>query len=117
MVHGRIDVLGIRDTGGDLSGSAELISVEVKAGRQPFTRAAGQAYGYSVYAERCYLADVRRGRPPFRDEEIAIASRLGIGLLAVGAGNRIQEVLSSPVHEPIQAMRLQAIEKLGYSEC
>src|SRR5687768_3129010 len=89
--HGRIDVVGLRDIGGNLSGKAEVVSVEVKAGRQPFATAAGQAYGYTAYADRAYLADYRTASPPFRTGEVAIASRLGIGLLAIRARGPIQE--------------------------
>ena len=56
---GRVDVVGLRDIGGDLSGALEVVAVEVKNGNQPFNTAVGQAYSYSVYAERCYLADAR----------------------------------------------------------
>ena len=116
--NGRIDIIGIRDIGGDLTGKTELISVEVKAANQPFATTAGQAIGYSVYAERCYLADLRSGKEPFSQEEIAIASKLGIGLLAIKrSGNLIEEVLSSPIHSPIDYMKHEVIEKLGYSSC
>jgi len=62
---GRIDVIGLRDIGGDLSGAIEIIRVEVKDGNQPFNTATGQAYSYSIFAERCYLADSRSGVNPF----------------------------------------------------
>jgi hypothetical protein len=116
--NGRIDIIGIRDIGGDLTGKTELISVEVKAANQPFATTAGQAIGYSVYAERCYLADLRSGKEPFSQEEIAIASKLGIGLIALKrSGNVIEEVLSSPIHSPIDYMKHEIIEKLGFSLC
>src|SRR5437870_13771626 len=51
----RIDVLGIRDMGGDLSGEVETIAVEVKRGSTPFSNACGQTLGYRVYANRVYL--------------------------------------------------------------
>jgi hypothetical protein len=115
--YGRVDVVGIRDFGGELGGEAELIAVEVKAGRQPFNTATGQAYGYSVYAERCYLADFRTSRPAFTLAEIDVASKLGVGLLAIGRRGTVQEVLSSPQHQPMITMRGQLTEKLGYSTC
>jgi hypothetical protein len=40
--HSRIDVVGVRDTGGDLSGEVEVIAIEVKRGSFPFANAAGQ---------------------------------------------------------------------------
>ena len=57
--HGRIDVIGLRDAGGRLSGRAEVVAIEVKRGNAPFATSVGQAHGYSIYADRCYLADVR----------------------------------------------------------
>ncbi len=113
---GRVDVIGIRDVGRDLAGSYEVIGVEVKAGYQAFGTAAGQAYGYSVYAHRCYLADLRSGRQPFSLDEITIASRLGIGLLAI-TQNRVEEVLAAPLLHPVEAFQLELIEKIGFSLC
>lgn len=40
--YGRIDIVGIRDVGGDLSGEIETISIEVKRGSEPFATACGQ---------------------------------------------------------------------------
>lgn len=34
--HGRIDVIGLRDAGGRLSGRAEVVAIEVKRGNAPF---------------------------------------------------------------------------------
>ena len=115
--HGRIDVAGLRDVGGDLSGKCELIAIEVKAGRQPFATAAGQAYGYSVYADLTYLADLRPAGKDFSDAERAIAARLKIGLIALRGNGRIAEVQTSPLHEPIEGLRLQVIEAMGHAVC
>src|SRR6266516_7021822 len=70
--HGRIDVIGVRDVGGDLSGAIETIGIEVKRGLFPFANACGQTLGYNVYVNRAYLADVRRTN--FTANEIHIAS-------------------------------------------
>lgn len=114
--YGRIDVVGVRDTGGVFTGSTELVSVEVKAGRQPFATAAGQAHGYSVYAERCYLADVREGRERFSQDELDIAAALGIGLLAIRPRG-IEEVLTAPIGQPIDRLQLQVLAQLGHGVC
>jgi hypothetical protein len=115
--YGRVDVVGIRDVGGTLSGAFELIAVEVKGGGNPFATAAGQAYGYSVYAERCYLADCREGKPAFSLDEIDIAGSLGVGLLAIRNNGRVVEVLASPQRTPMVRMRSDLLYKLGYAEC
>jgi len=72
--HSRIDVVGVRDVGGDLSGEIETIAIEVKRGSFPFANACGQTLGYNVYANRVYLADVRE--QSFSREERQIASHL-----------------------------------------
>jgi hypothetical protein len=115
--HGRIDVVGLRDTGGRLSGHSEVVAIEVKRGTQPFANAIGQATGYSIYADRCYLADVRPSG--FSDVEKSIALRLGVGLIEIRGSSHIsvREVLTAPVREPLGGLRLDVIEKLNYSLC
>ncbi len=114
LQHGRIDVIGLRDVGGDLSGEIETISVEVKRGTQPFGTASGQALGYKVYANRVYLADFRPG--PFDNDEVQIASHLGIGLIRI-TGKTCHEELSSPYYRPITRMNLALLEKLKLGYC
>ena len=53
---GKIDVVGLRNTVGDLGGHTEVISVEVKPEKNIYLKALGQAYAYSIMADRCYLA-------------------------------------------------------------
>lgn len=116
LKSGRVDVLGVRDIGGNLSGASEVIAVEVKRAKTPFATAAGQAHGYSVYADRCYLALPRTGVMPYTDEEVDIATRLGIGLLAIG-GRTIRTVVTAPRGEPIGRMRLEILEKMHLASC
>ena len=96
--YGRIDVVGVRDIGGDLAGSVETIAVEVKNPGLPFTTTSGQTLGYRVYANRVYLAESRK--KPFTPEEIDIASHLGIGLIQVRQGE-CREIRSSPFYSPM----------------
>ena len=42
LKRGRIDVVGLRDVGGNLSGRSEVVSIEVKHGKQPFATSIGQ---------------------------------------------------------------------------
>ena len=114
LKYSRIDVVGVRDIGGDLSGEAETIVVEVKRGTEPFATASGQALGYQVYANRVYLADYRN--TTFTLEETHIASHLGIGLIHI-KGNKCIEVLSSPYHHPITKLNLALMEKLALGQC
>jgi hypothetical protein len=112
--YGRIDVIGIRDIGGDLSGEVESIAVEVKRGSTPFANACGQTLGYSVYANRVYLADLREER--FTQDETFIASNLGIGLIQI-KGKKCGEMLSSPFYQPIAMMQLRLFEALRLGRC
>ncbi len=115
--RGRIDVVGLRDVGGNLSGRSEVVSIEVKHGRQPFVTSIGQASGYSIYADRCYLAEARPRA--FDDDEIAIATKLGVGLLHITGTTRLRvtEVLSAPPREPLEGLRLELLDKLGFGTC
>jgi hypothetical protein len=112
--YGRIDVIGIRDVGGDFSGEVEMIAVEVKRGSTPFSNASGQTFGYRVYANRVYLADQREER--FNHDEIQIASCLGIGLIWI-KGTRCIEVLSSPYYKPITKLQLGLFHALQLGVC
>ena len=112
--YGRIDVLGVRDVGGDLSGEIESIAIEVKRGRTPFAVACGQTLGYRVYTNRVYLADVRS--TGFSPDEIHIASNLGIGLIHI-QGNSCSERLSSPFYTPITKLNLALMESIRLGKC
>ncbi len=112
--YSRIDVVGIRDVGGDLSGEIETISVEVKRGSEPFATASGQASGYKVYANLVYLADIRSHS--FTTEEIDIASHLGIGLIQI-RNRKCREALSSPYYKPVTKLNLMLLEKLRLGRC
>lgn len=114
LSYGRIDVVGVKDVGGQLSGEVETISVEVKRENEPFATASGQALGYKVYAHRVYLAAVREDG--FSHEEITIANHLGIGLIQI-KGKKPVEILSSPYYKPLTSMHLLLLERLGLGEC
>jgi hypothetical protein len=114
LKYSRVDVVAVRDVGGDLSGEVESIVVEVKRGTEPFATASGQALGYRVYANRVYLADYRN--TPFSFDETRIASHLGIGLIQIN-GSRCIEVLSSPHYRPIIRLNLLLMEKLALGYC
>ena len=114
LKHGRIDVVGIRDVGGDLSGEIETVSIEVKRDSAPFATATGQALGYKVYANRIYLAEQRP--KAFTSEEVEFAGHLGVGLIRI-TGAKCHEELSSPYYRPITRMNMLLIEKLGLGAC
>jgi len=115
LVHSRVDVVGIRDTGGDFSGEIETIVVEVKKDQTPFATASGQTFGYSIYANRVYLADKRSNG--FTQDEIMIANHLGIGLIQIGKNNKCNEILTSPYYKPLTKFNVQFLNKLGLAKC
>ena len=106
ITYGRIDVSGIRHVGGHLTGASEFVAVEVKTDRQGFGTAVGQAAGYSVYADRCYLAAVRP-EDGFSTDELAIAGHLGVGLLHLRRRGRgvVTESLTAPLRQPLPQLR------------
>ncbi len=112
--NARLDVVGVRDVGGDLSGEVEVIAIEVKGGNCPFAAASGQTFGYTVCANRVYLADYRHSA--FAPDEIQVASHLGIGLVRMWK-NKCEEVLSSPVHHPITKLQMMLLERLRLGKC
>lgn len=112
--YSRVDVVGIRDVGGELSGDIEIIVVEVKKGTQPFATASGQASGYKVYANKVYLADLRE--KPFNQDEIQIASHLGIGLIQIKS-KKCKEVLTSPHYANMPKMAFALLEKIRIGQC
>lgn len=111
---GRIDIAGLRDAGGDLSGLVEMIGIEVKNGSQPFLKTCGQARGYSVYAHRVFVADYRADG--FSLDEQDVASALGVGLIQIRRQG-CKEVLSSPRYEPLEGYYLPLVERMGYGFC
>jgi hypothetical protein len=113
--YSRPDVFGVRDVGGEYSGEIETIVVEVKRGAEPFATASGQARGYSVMANKVYLADKRTDG--FTDREEQIASRLGVGLIHIHESGECREVLSSPYHTPITGLWLEMLWKTGWGQC
>ena len=95
-------------------GRSQTIAVEVKRGSTPFANACGQTLGYSVYANRVYLADLREER--FSQDEALIASNLGIGLIQI-KGKKCAEILSSLFYRPITKMQLALFENLCLGKC
>lgn len=112
--YGIIDAFGVRDVGGELSGDIETIAIEVKKGATRFATVGGQALAYNVYANRVYLAVVRP--KTFTQDELHIASHLGIGLVHVRNG-KCKEVLSSPLYNPIPKLNLWLLERLRLGKC
>jgi hypothetical protein len=115
LEYSRADVIGLRDIGGDLSGEIETIIIEVKHDKEAFATASGQTFGYTIYANRVYLADKRENG--FTHDEIMIANHLGIGLIQINKNNKCQEILTSPYYRPLKKFNKHFLRKIGYVEC
>jgi hypothetical protein len=114
--HGRVDVVGLRQVPGDHSAETDLICIEVKRGTQPLLNAMGQAVGYSVYGDFCYLADFRP-RVGFTEVERDLAEKLGIGLIRIRDSRRVELVSTARRQSPFGDFKLQLADQLGYVEC
>lgn len=114
FVYSRVDVLGVRDIAGSGSGEVETIGIEVKRGEHYFATACGQAAGYTVYANRVYLAQERHQR--FNHKELEIASHLGVGLIHIRQ-QRLREVLSAPHHNTLPGITIDVLDGLNLGRC
>lgn len=114
LYTGFADVVGIKDVGGRTSGDFEVVAVEVKKSTYNFAKNLGQALGYSLLAHRCYLATYLK--EPYTSEQEQMASRLGVGLLRIYS-RECSEILSSPLHNPINSLMLKMLENKGYVVC
>jgi hypothetical protein len=115
--EGIVDVVGLRNNISDLGGHTELISVEVKSEQNTFLKALGQAYAYSVMANRCFLAIHKRYGRDFTQDEKDQAAKLGVGLIKIGANKQCSIVSSSPLHTPLDSYKLRLAQKMGYVRC
>lgn len=115
LVNSRADVTGVRDTGGDFSGEIETIIVEVKRAKEAFATASGQTFGYTIYANRVYLADKRVNG--FTPDEIMIANHLGIGLIQIDKNNKCSEILTSPYYKPLTKFSVHFLHRLSLAKC
>lgn len=122
---GQSDVVGLRnadvvhnnDTVGDLGNDTEVISVEVKLEGNASLKSLGQAYAYSIMADRCYLAVHKPNESEFSDQEKNYASKLGVGLIKIGAQKECSIIISSPTHSPLRSHKLALVNRLGYVRC
>lgn len=110
---GNIDVVALRYVMGKYGGSTEVIAVEVKPKDRTFLKCAGQAYAYSVMADRCYLAIQQTLTQAQKD----VAAQLQIGLIKISKHKRCCVVVSSPKQRPLRARRLALIRTCGRVEC
>ncbi|MHA2135905.1 MAG: hypothetical protein ACW99J_18765, partial [Candidatus Thorarchaeota archaeon] len=113
---GRADVVGVRDLGGKTMPDIEMIAVEVKWSTRNFCKNLGQALGYSLFADKCYLAIPLDKGKSFTLEEKEMATHIGVGLINCG-GKRIREVLASKSHNPIASLRTRVLWNVGYTLC
>jgi hypothetical protein len=122
LALGLIDVAGAYDTGSDLHSELEMIIAEVKTSTNSFGKSIGQTLGYSIYAERCYLAIPFVNNVGFTHSQVYMANHLGIGLIRietdeVGTPKRGELILSSKRHTPIPSQKTHLLRSLGIAIC
>lgn len=122
LALGLIDVAGAYDTGSELHCELEMIIAEVKTSTSSFGKSIGQTLGYSVYAERCYLAVPFVNNAGFTRPQVYMANHLGIGLIRIetdeiGTPRKGELVLSSKRHVPIPSQKTHLLRSLGIARC
>ena len=116
-ITAKIDIVGICDISGNRSGEVEVIGIEVKKDKGNFAKSVGQAYGYSAFVNRVYLAVVC---DEFSSDEIRIAEHLGVGLIRVEHKSKkitCETVRSSPRYAALDRYYLDIISRLHYCKC
>lgn len=114
---GKVDVVGIKELSSDYESTIELVSVEVKDENSRFLNSIGQAFAYSIYTHRCYLAVRKSGQKKFTREEVDIANQFGVGLIEIRNKNAINIVSHSKRFDPMPHYVNLFISRLGYFNC
>jgi len=113
---GTVDIIGIKRIIKDVGSSNEIIAIEVKTESSKFCKKVGQALGYSIFANRCYLAVYFNGKDKFTDDQKNIANKLGVGLIEI-RGKKCKEVLTSPYYQTLESLSLPFIWRLHIVKC
>jgi len=109
---GKIDVVLVRGIFGELLNTCEIVTVEAIPDKDRFLNYIGQALGYSIFSDRCYLAV----KGEFTQEEIDVANSLGIGLIEINK-NSCKQVLDSKLFNPIDYLRLKLLSHFDIHKC
>ena len=80
----RVDVAGVRNVGSLYADSLEVVCVEVKEGSSVTFSQVAQAYGYSLIANRVYLAHTAE----LDDYWNRFLRRIGLGYLSINSKSR-----------------------------
>lgn len=110
----KVDVAGVKNVGNKFIDVLEIAAVEVKDEELVKHRHMQQALGYSSIAHKCYLATTGR----ITEDDIANASRMGIGLLQLTNKDSLpKEILSPQLKQPNEAAMLDFLDTLSISQC
>ncbi len=108
----RIDVAGVRNHGTKSLDEIEVVAVEVRDVKSIQYRDIQDAYAYSQYAHKCYLATTGSINGQDKHE----AQCLGVGLLRIN-GKKVMEALSPKINTPIEARMLHFLNVLEVCQC
>lgn len=124
LILGLVDVLGAYEISGDFHNDIEAVCVEVKTTTHSFGKSIGQALGYSIFVERCYLATAFEEGKTFSPDQLFIAGHLGAGLIRIEVDadgrpieDQIRTLLTSTRHSPIPSQKAQILNSLGITSC
>ena len=120
LIAGRADIVGVRDIGGWVSGDIEVIVVEVKRNISSFGRKLGEAFGYSVFAHRCYLAVFLEKNEKLTNLHKDMAAKIGVGLIGIRKKYRTyqcEEITTAPRNEPNVYFLNLLLWEIGLVKC
>ena len=108
----RADVIGLKNVGNEFIDRLEIVAVEVKDKDRIAFRDIQQAYGYSTFAHKVYLATTAEPT----EEDKATVIRMGIGLIHI-VGRELEEILSPALMHPDEAEMLRLLNSLWIVRC
>jgi len=109
----RIDVAGIKNVGTAYEDEIEIVSIEVRDKDKLTYRDMQDAYAYSVYSHKCYLATTA----DISDEDKRVADKLGIGLIKLAENKPPKEVKSPRLMNPDYSHMMLFLNKLEIARC
>lgn len=108
----RVDVAGIKDIGTSREYGIEVVVVEVRDIKKVKFRDIQDAFAYSQFAHKAYLAITGK----FDKQDKEDAHRLGIGLLQIKS-KQVEEILSPKLNEPTQLKMQHFLNVLEIARC
>lgn len=124
LALGLVDIIGIYEISSEFYTDVEIIVTEVKTTTSSFGKLLGQALGYSIFGERCYLAITFEENKSFTQDQEFMANHLGVGLIRISVNkeykpikSKIDIILSSKKFDPILSLKQNLLFSNGIVKC